>query len=258
MRLAIDIGNTNIVIGIFDAGWKYIWRLETSKTSDVFTYIFKLSNLLLEAEIEPKDIKYKVLSSVVPELKDVFVELLEKLNDSPLIILDKRVYDELDIEILNPDEIGTDLVANAMAAHHYYKGNQIVIDFGTALTFTVINQAGKIIGVNIVPGLRTAIDVLGKKASQLDVVPVEFPKNPIGTNTVEAIQNGVLIGYIGLIKHMIAVIRQQLGPSYKTLATGGLSTILAHRIKEIDNIDSNLTLNGLLLVGEKLLKQNKE
>ncbi len=250
MILVTDIGNTNIVVGIYHQKWQHIWRFTTNKQAFIHDYSFKINNALWEAGIDPKDITVKVLSSVVPELKDLFVNLLSRLSSAKVIVLDKSIYDKLPIGIPNKEEIGTDLVANVLAAHQSYKENIIVIDFGTALTFTAIDKTGNIKGINIAPGIKTAINALESKASQLDVVPLVFPEKVLGQNTVEAIQNGVLIGYVGLVSHMISVIKSDLGQDYKVLATGGLSRILLDKLPIIDYFEPNLTLNGLLLVAE--------
>jgi len=250
MILVADIGNTNIVVGIYKQKWQYIWRFTTDKQASIHDYSLKINNALWEAGIDPKDIVSKVLSSVVPELKDLFVTLLTNLSSSQLIVLDKNIYAKLPIVIPNKNEIGTDLVANVMAAHHLHKENLIIVDFGTALTFTAVDKFGNIKGINIAPGIKTAINALEDKASQLDMVPLVFPKNVLGHNTVEAIQNGVLIGYVGLVSHMILVIKQDLGQDYKVLATGGLSTILLDRLPVINYVEPNLTIDGLLLIAD--------
>ncbi len=255
MKLVVDIGNSNIVFGIFDNKWKHVWRFETKKEESPLYYNLKLNELLWEAGIDAKDIEFKVLSSVVPKLKNVLIEVLEKLNSKPLVVLDRNIYDKLDIDIKNPLEMGTDLVANAIAAHKLYKGDIIIVDFGTALTFTAMDESGHISGVNIAPGLKTAVNALIGNTSQLPKVNLEFPAQPIGTNTVEAIQNGVLIGYIGLVKYMIKAIKTYLGHDYKTVVTGGLSSIIAPNIGEIDFVEPNLTLYGLLFAGELVLFQ---
>lgn len=250
MVLAIDIGNTNIVIGIYDDEWKHVWRIETYDQQTLLHYSYQINDFIWEAGIDPKSIEQKVLSTVVPNLKPVFVELLENINENQVVVLDRNIYDSLDINVNNPFEIGTDLVANALAAISLYKDNMIIIDFGTALTFTVIDKSGDLIGVNIAPGIKTAIKGLVDNTAQLPDVPLKFPINPIGTNTTEAIQNGVLIGYVGMVKYMIKVINSHLGIECKIVATGGLSKIISPHLGEIDFIEPHLTLYGLKLVGD--------
>jgi type III pantothenate kinase len=246
MVLACDIGNTNVVIGVFDGSWKHVWRIETSKGEPAAHYSYILNQHMWEQEINPNDIDHIVMSSVVPELKEVFIELFGSLSQCPLFVLDRQMYDILPIDVTNPLEIGADIVANCMAVHAKYNGSILVIDFGTALTFTVLDDRGKIIGVNIAPGIKIAIENLMTRTSQLPVVDIRFPATPIGTNTVEAIQNGVLIGYTGLIKHMVSVIKTHMKMDLRVIATGGLSKILYSHISEIDELEPNLTLNGLV------------
>ena len=249
MKLIVDIGNSNIVIGIQqNQQWKHFWRINTQKKASEYHYSLKINNLLWEASISPSDIDDFILSTVVPELKTIFNNVLYKLNRQKVLVLDKSIYPKLNIKIPNPNEMGTDLVANALAVHNKYFQNNIIIDFGTALTFTIVNKKGEIIGVNIAPGIKTAINALSDKASQLEPVPLELPDNPIGYNTQTAIQNGVLIGYVGLVSHMIKVIQKNLGHNYTVIATGGLSEILSKQIPQIKIINKNLTLEGLALL----------
>ncbi len=255
MKLVVDIGNTNVVVGIkYNEQWRQIWRFKTKKDAKELDYSLKLHNAMWEAGIHPDEIKTKVLSTVVPELKPQFVNILNKMNPKPLIILDQNIFNQLDIDIPSPNEIGSDLVANVLAAFHVYHQDLIIIDFGTALTFTVLNKKGEILGVNIAPGLKTAMNALGDKTSQLDSVPLEFPDNIIGKNTETAIQNGVLIGYTGLVNHMIAVLKNAVGPHYKVLITGGLWHILKDKLTAIDYVAPNLTLDGLAKLPEILTK----
>ncbi len=249
MKLVVDIGNTNIVLGLKNKEkWQHIWRLETNKKASEYQYSLKINNLLWEEGLNPNDINHTILSTVVPELKNPFIHLLYKLNHTDVIVMDKHVYPQLNLNILNPDEIGSDLVANVLSAHNKYRQNSIIIDFGTALTFTVVDRTGKILGVNIAPGIKTAINALSDKTSQLDPVPLILPKNPLGQDTQTAIQNGVLIGYTGLISHMIEVIKNKVGQNYKVIATGGLSEILSHHLPQIEIIDKHLTLDGLAML----------
>ncbi len=255
-KLIIDVGNSSTVIGIKDNGvWKHIWRIPTRKKAPKFHYALKISNLLFEAGIDINDIDYKIFSSVVPELNIKFRSLLKRLNGNPTIELDKNVYPDLNIEIPNQEEIGSDLVANALASHNFYKGNAIIVDFGTALTFTVIDEKGKILGVNIAPGIKSAINALAEKTSQLDLVPLKIPENPIGHNTETAIQNGVLRGYIGLVTHMIDTIKKETGLDFIVIATGGLAEVLTKHIPQIDYVNDNLTLEGLSIVPDLIKSQ---
>jgi type III pantothenate kinase len=257
MILVCDIGNTNIVIGIYELSWKNVFRMETQKNETALHYSVLLNEYLWEAGINPDIIKFKVLSSVVPDLKDTFKELLQSLSATPVIVLDRSIYDILPLEITNPSEIGTDIVSNSLAATSKFDGDLLIIDFGTALTFTVVDSYKEILGVNIAPGIKIAIETLMSRTSQLPVVDLEFPHSPIGTNTTEAIQNGVLIGYIGLIKYMIKVIQSHLDTSLTIIGTGGLSSVICPHIGDFDHIEPCLTLDGLRIAGELFLKKNQ-
>ena len=249
MKLVIDIGNSNVVVGLNKAGkWLHIWRFKTDKQAKALDYGIKLLNVLWDAGISVEQISNKILSTVVPELKTEFVKMLKNLNDAPTIILEREIFPALNLTIPAADEIGTDLVANALAVHNIYQTNAIIIDFGTALTFTVVNKEGRILGVNIAPGLKTAMNALGDKTSQLDKVSLILPENPLGTNTETAIQNGVLLGYIGLVSYMIQQIKQIFDEDYQVIVTGGLVNVLKDRLPEIDMLVPNLTLDGLALL----------
>ena len=256
MNLLIDIGNTNIVMGVYDKAIKYVWRMETQKDMTAMDYGIRINDFLWEAGIRPQNFDYKVLSTVVPELKDVFVDLLTRLDSNPLVVLDSQSFHKLDIQIPT-NEIGTDLVSNVLAATHIYDENLIIIDFGTALTFTIVNKQKQILGVNIAPGLKTAINVLHDKTAQLETVSLKIPASPLGYDTTSAIQNGVLLGYVGLVSYMIEVIKNEVGESYKVLATGGLSGVLRDRLPQIDYVNKDLTLLGLLEAGKQVLNFNQ-
>jgi len=254
MILAIDIGNSNVVIGIHEDGvWKHLWRLKTVSKETIFYYQMKLSHCFTEEGINTSDIEEIVLSSVVPDLTDKFSAFLREINPSSFILFDRRIYSKLNVSTSNPFEIGTDIMANVIAVHELWHQNTIIVDFGTALTFTLVNKNGEIEGVNIVPGIKTAIKALSSNAAQLHEVSLEFPNNTMGKNTVEAIQNGVLIGYHGLVKHMIDIIQTNKNNRCKVIATGGLSTVIPELVDSFDTIDKYLTLNGLKWIAENCL-----
>lgn len=255
MQLIIDIGNSNIVIGVFKNNqWAYTWRFPTlQEKGALLFYEMQLTNHLLEADLIPQAIQRVVLSSVVPDLNHTFVTLSAQLFGQDALVVGPEIYSKIDLQIDRPDEIGTDLLANAVAAKHLYQSNVIVVDFGTALTFTTVTSAGHILGVAIAPGLKTAISALYNSTAQLPEVPLEYPSSAVGKSTVHAIQSGVLIGYVGLVKHMIESIREEVGKDYKAVATGGLASIL-HPLQEVfDEIDPFLTLHGLRIIGESVV-----
>lgn len=254
MLLAIDIGNSNVTFGFYyEKKWKYVWRLPTRTDREApMYYQMQLSQRLLEAGITPGNVRQLILSSVVPDLTPIFEHLAQHLLAKKAITLSPDNYHKLDLQIDRPNEIGTDLLANAAAAYYLYGRDSIVVDFGTALTFTTVNADGHILGVSIVPGLKTAISALFQKTAQLPEVPLELPQSAVGKNTVHSIQSGVLIGYVGLVRHMLQSIRSELGQHYQAIATGGLSSILHPLRNDFYQINPNLTLDGLRLIAESM------
>lgn len=254
MVLVLDIGNSNVVAGIHDGvSWKHVWRFPTLG-ADQEAYVFyrqQMADHLLEAGLRPASFSGIVLSSVVPPLTPVFIELCTQLFQLEPLLVGPALYPKLGLSINRPAEIGTDLVANAVGALELYRKDCIVVDFGTALTFTTVRVTGEILGVAIAPGLKTAIYALFQKTAQLPEVPLELPASPIGTNTVQAIQSGVLWGYVGLVKHMLEAIRNEAGDQFISVATGGLSAVL-HPLEDVfEEINPHLTLEGLRLIRQK-------
>lgn len=252
MVLAVDIGNSDITIGLYyQQDWKHIWRLSSAITSPELYYGIKMREYFFEAGLRVQDVEKIVVSSVVPGLTDRIVNVLRTLFAKLPIVLGPEVYAKLPIEVLNPYEIGSDLVSNALAAYMRFKRNCIVVDFGTALTFTTVSVQGSILGVAIAPGLKTAIKSLSQNTAKLFDVPLELPESALGKNTVHAIQAGILLGYEGLVISMLNRIKKELQDDQcAILATGGLSSIITPLKDQFTEVDSNLTLNGLRLVGE--------
>lgn len=252
MLLAIDIGNTEITIGLsHEDQWSHRWRISSASNQSELFYGIKLREFFFEAGVKAESIKQVVVSSVVPGLTDKVLNVVMALFGKKPVVLGPEVYSKLPIEVLNPYEIGSDLVANALAAFVKFHQNCIVVDFGTALTFTTISGTGKIIGVAIAPGLKTAIKSLSQNTAKLFDVPLELPNSALGKNTVHAIQAGILFGYEGLVMAMVQRIKNELADDQCiTIATGGMSSILAPLKNQFTEINQNLTLDGLRIVGE--------
>jgi type III pantothenate kinase len=251
MLLAIDIGNSDAVFGINDGeNWIHQFRIE-SKFSRLSTdFDARLRMMFLENNLKISDITKSVLSSVVPALTGPIIEMVENLFCMSPIIVGPAVYKNLPIEISRPTEMGTDLVCNALYGFSKYHDNVIIVDFGTALTFTTVSKSGYILGVSIAPGLRTAVKSLFANTAQLPEVPLEVPESVLGQNTVHAIQAGVLWGYIGMVEKMLTKIQNEVGAKCKVIATGGLSSKLTQLHHLFDEIDVNVTLNGLKIIAE--------
>jgi len=250
MLLTIDIGNTNIVFGVYHQDrWLNDWRIQTDslKTADEYEVIFR--SLVNNGNTNQDTIKRIILSSVVPSLVRPFNEMLNSLFRGAVIQnVSPEIYHYLPVKILNPYEIGTDLVANAVAAHQKYGDRTMVIDFGTALTFTTIGAESEIRGVAIAPGLGTAVNALAGRTAQLPQIHLQPPPSILGENTVHAIQAGVVYGYKGLVESIIAQTQEEMNTKLTVVATGGLSSVIAPLTQSIDKIEPMLTLEGLALI----------
>lgn len=253
MLLAFDIGNSDITIGLWnDTEWRYTWRIPSKPDQSELYYGVKMRDYFLEASVPIDKVRTIVLSSVVPGLTDKIKNVIRNLYVKEPIVLGPAVYSTLSVQVLNPYEIGSDLVANAVAAYTKFKQTCIVVDFGTALTFTTISGEGKILGVSIVPGLRTALKSLTQNTAKLFDVPLEMPSSALGISTVTAIQSGIVIGYEGLVKNMIAAIRAELKTDCPAIATGGLSFVITSLKGFFHTVDPHLTLDGLRFIGESV------
>lgn len=251
MLLAIDIGNTNIVFGIKAAkGWENIWRIQTdaAKTADEYEVIFR--SLFTSGKVCKGEISKVVLSSVVPSLIDDFEQLIQRFLGIEVLIIRPEIYEKLPIKILNPYQIGADLVANAMGAFVKHRTPCMVIDFGTALTFTTLSDDGEILGVVIAPGLRTSLKALAGNTAQLPHVQLVEPPSVLGKNTVHAIQAGVVFGFNGLVDRIIEKTEEELQKKLTIIATGGLSSVFARQSSKIDFVEENLTLDGLAAIAD--------
>ncbi|NJN42044.1 MAG: type III pantothenate kinase [Flammeovirgaceae bacterium] len=257
MQLVFDIGNSDITVGLWNNdAWNHVWRIPTKAYQPDIFYGIQIRDHFTESGLSIDRVEQIVLSSVVPALTDKIETVILNLFGQKPVVLGPGVYQKLSFEILNPYEIGSDLVANAYAAFHKYKCTCIVVDFGTALTFTTVSAEGKIIGVSITPGLKTAIRALSQNTAKLFDVPLELPASVLGKNTVTAIQSGVLIGYEGLVKNMVMKIREELKEECPAIATGGLSSILNGLSDFFSAIEANLTLDGLRMIGDEVKKKS--
>jgi type III pantothenate kinase len=251
MLLAIDIGNTDIVFGIHDSvSWIHQFRVSSSLSHRSSDYEAQLRIRFLENSLKISDIEKAIISCVVPDQKAILKEMVQQMFGLDPVMVGVEMYDKLKMQIPSPYEIGTDLVCNAVYAYYTHKRNCIIVDFGTALTYTVVSKKGEIIGVSIAPGLKTAVKALFSNTAQLPEVPLQMPDSAIGKNTVHAIQAGVLWGYVGMVREMIAQIKKEVGQDCMVLATGGLSSILTPLQEEFNEVDKALTLNGLRIISE--------
>jgi type III pantothenate kinase len=255
MLLTIDIGNTNIKLGIFDGDkLNATWNLATGihRTSDEYGGL--LFSLMERKKVLPSKITGVVLCSVVPPLLPTFVELCQKYLDAKPLVVEAGVKTGMRIRLDNPREVGSDRVVAAVAAQNLYGKPLIVIDLGTATTFDVVSREGDYLGGAIAPGIIIATEALYTRTAALPRIRLSSPEQAIGKNTIAAMQSGIIFGYIGLIEGMIQRIEQELGSKAKVIATGGQAHLLVHEIPAIEIVNPDLTLVGLRLIYE----MNKE
>ncbi len=249
MLLAVDIGNTNVAFGVFeDEHLRATWRMATNVNQMADEYASLLLNLLHHRGLNSSDITEIALCSTVPPLTPTFVELCQRyFNISPLVV-GAGVKTGVRIRMDNPREVGPDRIANAAAAHHLYSGPTIITDVGTATTFDVVSKEGDFMGGAIATGIGTAAEALFAKAAALPRVELVRPKQAIGTNTIAAMQSGIVFGYVGLIEGMVARIQQELGEKAMVVATGGYAELMAKETAVIDVVNPDITLIGLRLI----------
>jgi type III pantothenate kinase len=251
MLLALDVGNSDITIGLYaEERWRQVWRIPTIAELPAMYFSMRLANQFLEAGVSKEEVKVVGISSVVPELTLRLEDACSGLFNVKPIVLGPEIYKTLPLTILKPYEIGADLVCNAMGAYKVFGKSCVVADFGTALTFTAITSKGEIAGVSIAPGLRTAIKSLSQHTAKLFDVPLEMPATVLGKGTTHAIQSGIMIGYEGMVLHMLKKFREALDPQAGTIATGGLCYAIPSLQPAFDVIDPHLTLEGLRLIVE--------
>ncbi|GIV76166.1 type III pantothenate kinase [Litorilinea aerophila] len=249
MLLCIDIGNTNIMLGVYeDEALGPHWRLATDHERMPDEYAMQLLSLLSYAGVRPEAIQGVAIASGVPVLTSRWREVCQRyLNCEPLIV-GARMETGLTILYDNPDAVGADRVVDAAAAYHRYGGPLCIVDFGTATTFEAITAAGEYLGGAIAPGIGIAADALAQRAAKLPKVDIVRPPSVIGRNTVHSMQSGLLFGYVGLVEGMVARFKAELGPQTKVIATGGLAPLIASETEVIDIIAPWLTLDGLYLI----------
>jgi len=251
MLLVIDIGNTNIVVGVYDK--KELiqhWRIGSKKTRTADEYGIMMINLFQHAGVSPKDVHGIALASVVPPLTGTFVQACEKYVGCAPLVVDAGVKTGVRVRYDDPKQVGADRVVDAAAVHKLYGGPACSVDFGTATTFDAISEEGDYLGGAIAPGIGIAADALFQRAAKLPKVDLQRPPSAIGRNTVHSIQSGLLFGYVGLVEGMVARFRAELGPKMKVIGTGGLAEIIARETKVIEIIAPWLTLDGLKIVWE--------
>jgi type III pantothenate kinase len=254
MLLAIDVGNTQTCIGLFDGETKLaFWRVTTISTNTADELVVQLKSLLLMDGLSASFITDMAISSVVPTLTEQWRRAGERCANRPPMILSYPVFkDHVKIDYPNPEEIGADRIAVAVAAIELYGAPVVVVDFGTASNIEVIDNAGAFIGGIICPGLATSADALFSRAAKLSSISIEVPPAVIGRNTADAVRSGLTFGEIDRIDGLIYRVFDQLGYTAPVVATGGLSPRVSNLSKTITHVNDDLTLIGLRLIYDQV------
>ena len=249
MLLAIDAGNTNIKLGLFQGAELLAnWRLATDRSRTADEYGNDVRRLF--AGIDVKQVEAIVITCVVPQLHDTLRVMSERYLELTPLFVDHTTKTGLTILYDNPSELGADRIVNAVAAVEKYGPPCVVIDFGTATTFNAINSKREYLGGIIAPGLMTAADALFARAARLPRVAIERPKKVIATSTIEAMKSGLFYGYGSLVDGLIERMLEEMEETPKVIATGGLAELMEHASRYKYQIDENLTLDGLRIVYE--------
>jgi len=266
MLLAIDVGNTNVVIGVFVGDeLKASWRVQTERRRMPDEWGIMLTGFLTHRGVNPSQIDATIISSVVPPLTNNLQEMARTYFNVEALVVEPGIKTGVPVRYDNPREVGADRIVNAVAAFHYYGGPAIVIDFGTATTFDALSTTGEYLGGAIAPGIGIAAEALFQVASRLFRVELVPPKQAIGKTTAASMQSGIMFGYMGLVEGLVNRFRQELevssppapGQKIKVIATGGLAEIVSQGSTGlIDAVDQDLTLQGLRLIYELNETQN--
>ena len=252
MLLAVDVGNTNTVIGIFEGNRALgFWRIRTVEDSTADEYWMMLRNLAAISDIDFLKIDGIIIACVVPTLLGALEDLCKQCLKIRPLFVGRGIKTGMPIRYDNPKEVGADRIVNAVAAYEKYHSQLIAVDFGTATTFDYINEAGEYEGGAIAPGVKIAAEALFQEASKLFRVELIAPERVIAKDTASAIQSGIIFGYASLVDGILLRMFDELRSRPKVVATGGLSRVITVETKFVDEIDDNLTMNGLRILYER-------
>lgn len=264
MLLAFDVGNSNIVLGLFKDG-KLItnWRIETDNNKSADEYGMLVNQLFQYEGLKTSDVKDVIISTVVPSVLYTLQHLSMKYFNKRAITVESGVKTGLIVKYDNPKQVGSDRIVNAVAAYHKYGGPLIIIDFGTATTFCAVTEKAEYLGGTIAPGLKISSEALFEKTSKLPKVELEEPGHTICKNTIQSMQSGLVYGHMGMVDYIVRTMKKELeaitesGKPVTVVATGGLSAMINDGVDCIDYVDKMLTLEGLEIIYQKNKKTAK-
>lgn len=253
MLLAVDIGNTNVVFGIHDGeAWQHQWRVQTLRNRMPDEYAVMFQSLLgRDADLDFSSFDKAIVSSVVPPLTNGIVDMIERRTENRVVVVTHALDLGIEIDTDAPQLVGADLLADSVAAYAKHQNDCIVVDFGTATTFTTVTKPGVMRGTAIAAGLNVTIDALVSHTAQLPQIELAAPPSIIGRNTVHSMQAGLVMGYVSMVEGLIGRIKTELGTQPTVIATGGLSGIIAKLTDVFDVIDPWLTLEGLRIIADR-------
>ena len=267
MLLAFDVGNTNIVLGVFEDGEMVTnWRLETDNRKSADEYGMVIHQLFQYENLDVNEVEDVIISTVVPSILYTLQHLSQKYFDTRAIVIGPGIKTGLVVKYDNPKQVGADRIVNAVAAHAKYGGPLIVIDLGTATTFCAITAKAEYIGGTIAPGLKISSDALFEKTAKLPKVELEEPGSVICRNTINSMQSGLVYGHMGLVEFIVKKMKRELAEyckgeiseeDIKVIATGGLATLVNSGVDCIDYVDKLLTLEGLKMIYRKNKKSKR-
>lgn len=265
MLLAFDVGNTNIVLGVFKEGQMIAnWRMETDNKKSADEYGMIISQLFKYEGLKMENVRDVIISTVVPSVLYTLQHLSMKYFNRKAMVIGPGIKTGLIVKYDNPKQVGADRIVNAVAAHAKYGGPLIIIDFGTATTFCAVSEKAEYIGGTIAPGLKISSEALFEKTSKLPKVELEEPGHVICRNTINSMQSGLVYGHMGMVDYIVKKMKKELleycgndEKEVKVIATGGLATLIDAGIDCIDHVDKMLTLEGLKLIYEKNKKTKK-
>jgi len=252
MLLGIDVGNTQTMVGVFKGGLlRNHWRISTARDRTADEIALSLGGFLAFEGWSLDMIDGMIISSVVPEMTRALTQMAERILHLEPLVVDSATDTGMTVRYEDPRQVGADRLVNAVAAVFKYGTPCIVVDFGTATTWDAINREGEYLGGTIAPGVEISADALFRHAARLSRVELEAPDNPVGRNTVESIQSGIIYGTAGQVDRLVEMFKEELGEDARVVATGGLAEVVAGQCRTVEVADPLLTLDGLRLIYER-------